>query len=737
MGGQAGEPAKIKVEVTGAEESKSFLQQILDTVKKLGSTGKELAEGPFKKMWESFKEGRDHGHSLAGAFNALKSAGSSWIGILTASIGIYAAYKTAAMAAAEKTVEMYKSVRQLQATAGGTIEEVQGLQNAFTLMGVPAETLTIAMFRLGAAIESNSQSLRRLGISVRDEAGNLREPIAVFEELRKKLSESSSEAERSAMLRQVLGRQGARLAPVFKANEEVFQQYIARGKELAAIDEEMAASSMKVLQSEGELTLQQKKLTANFGELVGMPVKLWWDDMKAGVYGYINAIFDLPESVKAARKVADELEAQAKKLGVGPMSPEQLKEKEAAMKHDADLDNIRNKAAADAAAETAKITTGLASAGVQARIDANAQELENENAHYEARIGLLRNFFKKQTDEEFRSNKEVLTLVNAHEKKVLELEIAGQKERRKLREDEVKEALQLGERQIKQEQTVAGLRTKMIEEEAAAEEASISKAGEVAEAEERSMSIKEDSARRTAEVRKNSLDAETAMWVRFAAMYSDNADVQIKANEKILESTTKRAEVEIDTNKKIIADRTAMVEKMRQQETEKAGIGATLEDKAIASLKKQGISQITSSTVKAEASRLMAWGEYYAKQYDLGGSLTDEQLAFAKEYQGAAGKLRSTGLGTGGYGVGRSISLAEQARGAAYGFRVSPEEMVYSGAGGPTDVAKVISEIPKQTQKALNDIKAMLAGEGVGGANLANTIKDMIVRALEFEAARQ
>lgn len=737
-GGQQGE-AKIKVEVTGAQDAKGLLSGVADTIKAVATQAKDAAEGPFKEMWHAFKEGKEAGHSFEGVLKALKVGMTSYVGVLTVAVAAYQLYRHAAVEAAEKTVELYKEVRQLQATAGGTIEEVQGLQNAFRLMGVDTHTLTIAMFRLGAAIESNALSLRRLGVATKDEAGNTREPIAVFQELRNKLSQMNSEAERSTALRETLGRQGARLAPVFKLNAEAFGEYVRRGKEMAAIDEELAAKSIKMLESEGELELQQKKFNALFGELVGMPIKHWWDEMRSGVLGYVNAFFDYPKEVKEAQKLAAELEEKAKKLGVaggGVMSPEKMKEAEAQQRHLSEMNKLRIKEAGEQAAEEAKIATSYASAATEERIKMNEAILAEESENYEARIGILRKFFAKLTDEEFVKQKEVQKLTQDHEKKLLELESASNKERRKLAQETAKEAEQIGERALKQEERINGAKMKMIEETEAVALANLDKDQNAADVAVETERIKEEAVRKGAETRTATVDAEIALWSRLAAEYQGNAEIQIKAQEKINEASLKRLDIERDTNRKIIADRQAVVEAMKKQETEKAGIGATLEDKAVASLKKQGISQITSATVKAEATRLMAWGEYYAKQYDLGQSLTAEQLQFAKEYQGAAGGLRKSGLSTGS-GTSTAISLAEQSRGAAYGFRVSPEEMVYKSGAAVTDVAKVMGEIPNQVKKALDDVGKLITGTQVGGQSLANTIADMIVRKLEFEAARQ
>ncbi len=768
-GGGDGAGAKIQINVGGAEEAKGLFGGLIDTIQKLGRQGKELAEGPFKKMWDTFREGQASAGSLAGAFRALTEATKGPLGYITAGITLWSIYKLKAYEAAEATVALYKEVRQLQATAGGSLEDVQALQNAFRLMGVPAETLTLAMFRLGAAIETDSIALRRLGVAVRDTSGTLKEPIAVFEELRDKISRIGSDAERSATLREVLGRQGARLAPIFKADKAVFDEYIKTGREMAAIDDELAEKTVELMQSAGRLELEQKKLNAQLAEQVGIPMKEWWEGVERAIYRTLNAMLthdaylakrrafaakegfgamgrfvagwspDVQAAVES-QELAGRLEKQQKAATdkAATYTKEQMKEDETSLKHTREMSALRLKARGEETAEAAKLATGMASRATEARIEELSERTADENENYEARLGILRKFFKGMTDEQVLGQKEAQTLARDHEKRLLEINIEGQKLRRKAEQERVKEAEQLGERVLKVEETFASVRLKQIEEQEAVELARIDDGGQdKAEAIERGERVREESTRRAAEVRAAALNAEIATWTKLASEYRDNADVQVKANEKIMAASAKRLDVEMDTNRKIIENRKGMIDKLRQQETERAGIGATLEEKAVQSLKKQGVTQITSDMVKLEASRLMAWGEYYAKAYDMGGALTEEQFGMAREYQGVAKGLRKTGLGTGATGTARAIGLAEQERGAAYGFRVSPEEMI-SGAGvSATDVAKVFAEIPKQTKQALEDIEKMLTSNETGGRNLANMITDMIVRKLELDAQRQ
>ncbi len=251
--------------------------------------------------------------------------------------------------------------------------------------------------------------------------------------------------------------------------------------------------------------------------------------------------------------------------------------------------------------------------------------------------------------------------------------------------------------------------------------------------------VKEAAAKAGATLRIDAINQEVAAWKHLAAEYPNNIEVQRAAQSKLNELGLQRLNIEKETNAKIVAERQSLIQKLKAQEAEKAAIGGTIEQKAVADLRKAGYTQITAEMVKSQAENRKKWGEYFSMQFDvMGASLSPEQFEYMQETAGMEKRRRKADVSTFG-----AVSYAGQERRASYGFGVSPEDMVsdYTGVGGEgVGTAKAMEsafkEVQTQVKTSLDDIKRMLSGEEVGGHNLANVITDMVVRKIEFEAAR-
>src|SRR5437867_1042698 len=275
--------AKLRVEVEGGDKSAASIQAVWAALKKLALEAKASAEGPFKDLWSSFQAGRSAGGSLEGTFRALTTAVKGPLGPLAGLAAGVGAYGFAAKHAAEQTVEMYRELRSLGAVAGGTVEEVEGLINAFKLMGLPTESIRIAMFRLSIAAESDSESLRTLGIRTRDAAGTTKEPIALFKELADQLDNITNKAQKMTILKEVMGRSGVQMAAFFNMSKEAREEYIARGEEMSALDDEIIEQTTKLMGKAGEAELAWKKFNAELARTAGIKMKETLYEIEAGM----------------------------------------------------------------------------------------------------------------------------------------------------------------------------------------------------------------------------------------------------------------------------------------------------------------------------------------------------------------------------------------------------------------------------------------------------------------------
>ena len=130
-------------------------------------------------------------------------------------------------------VEKFKEVRQLQAVTGLTVEAADNLADTFKVLGVETTALAGAMFKMGSEIEDGGKTLQLLGINVRNAAGALKVEGEVFLEIRDRLAQIGSAAERNALGVQIFGRQFRELAPVFALTRDEFMKFREEASKLS------------------------------------------------------------------------------------------------------------------------------------------------------------------------------------------------------------------------------------------------------------------------------------------------------------------------------------------------------------------------------------------------------------------------------------------------------------------------------------------------------------------------
>lgn len=110
------------------------------------------------------------------------------------------------------------SLNDTSTMLGVSTTELQEWQHVAEMNGSSADEFTMAMVRLQnrmAAGGQGAQVFAHLGVSIRGANGELRNASDVLTDLADPLSHVSSDAERTHILMDLLGRSGARLAPLF------------------------------------------------------------------------------------------------------------------------------------------------------------------------------------------------------------------------------------------------------------------------------------------------------------------------------------------------------------------------------------------------------------------------------------------------------------------------------------------------------------------------------------------
>lgn len=155
--------------------------------------------------------------------------GQSQVDKLTESLGDFGRTLTAAFAFYEarefvrQTVEIGDTLADTSEMLGVTSDELQRWQYVARMSGAEVGEFTSAFTRLqnrmaqggaGAAV------FRRLGVDIRDANGDLRNASDVLSDLANPIAALSTDAERTGVLVDLLGRSGARLGPLFSRGAE-------------------------------------------------------------------------------------------------------------------------------------------------------------------------------------------------------------------------------------------------------------------------------------------------------------------------------------------------------------------------------------------------------------------------------------------------------------------------------------------------------------------------------------
>lgn len=126
--------------------------------------------------------------------------------------------------------------------SGFTTEELQKMQYAADLVDVPVDTITGAATKMRKSMVSTSadtvDAWAKIGVSVTDASGNLRDSNTVFYEALKGLSGVSNETERDTLAMQLFGKSADQLAGVIDDGGAALKEYGDQAKDAGLIMEQ-------------------------------------------------------------------------------------------------------------------------------------------------------------------------------------------------------------------------------------------------------------------------------------------------------------------------------------------------------------------------------------------------------------------------------------------------------------------------------------------------------------------
>ena len=200
------------------------------TVDEMGDQMAETAKDA-DKLGDEIKETGEQSDDAGGKFSAL---GAVAAGVGVAIAAAFAAVSAAAIKAGKALIQMTKDgaayadgILTQSTVTGISTQKLQEYTYAAELVDVSVETLTGSMRRNIAAMKSaaggtgaTADAYAKLGVSVTDSNGNLRDSETVYWELIEALGNVENETERDALAMTLLGKSAQELNPLIEAGSE-------------------------------------------------------------------------------------------------------------------------------------------------------------------------------------------------------------------------------------------------------------------------------------------------------------------------------------------------------------------------------------------------------------------------------------------------------------------------------------------------------------------------------------
>ena len=242
--------------------------------------GREIAvaESSLSKLKDEAKACHPE---LAKVQEALKKtaevAGTIGKGVLDLTVNGVKALGTASIASAGAIFKLAQNagaladdLNTLSATTGLSTQELQEFQYASDLIDVSVETLagalkktTTSMISAQSGTGASAEAFKKLGVSVTDAQGNLRDNNDVFQDAIKALGNVANETERDALAMQIFGKSATELNPLIEGGIDSLAEMATQANDLGLILSQEALDGanafndqLDILKANGRNTMQ-------------------------------------------------------------------------------------------------------------------------------------------------------------------------------------------------------------------------------------------------------------------------------------------------------------------------------------------------------------------------------------------------------------------------------------------------------------------------------------------------
>ncbi|MFA5445622.1 MAG: phage tail tape measure protein, partial [Bacteroidales bacterium] len=177
----------------------------------------------------------------------------SFVKVSTIIAGAAAAIGGALVALTIKTSQYADEIDKMSIRTGVSRERLQELKYVASQTGVEFSTLNTMIPKLAKGMSdaangamTKAEAFRKLGVSVKDTNGNLRNSAEVFEEVISKLAGMEDPTQRTVILMQLFEEEGAKLTPMLEGGAEGIAKLSQEARNLGLVmDSEAIAANVK------------------------------------------------------------------------------------------------------------------------------------------------------------------------------------------------------------------------------------------------------------------------------------------------------------------------------------------------------------------------------------------------------------------------------------------------------------------------------------------------------------
>lgn len=251
---------QVNAEGEASERSKQLQIQVNKTAAELAATERTIQENTT--AMEELANGTD---KAGDEFDETKKQAASFGDVLKANIlgdliikGVEAlanGVKKLGNALKDAVVEGAKfadEISTLSKQTGLSTDQLQEFRYMSNLIDVDLNTITSSMSKLTRSMASSSKdtaaAFAKIGVSVKDAHGNLRDNKDVFYEVIDALGKMSNETERDALAMQIFGKSAQELNPLIMAGSSAIAQFAQEAHDVGYVLDESSLSSLNNVQ---------------------------------------------------------------------------------------------------------------------------------------------------------------------------------------------------------------------------------------------------------------------------------------------------------------------------------------------------------------------------------------------------------------------------------------------------------------------------------------------------------